>query len=177
MSKTGRIFVGQALIIPATAENQRVQPTTSATREGNVAADPKSAAVSATAPAGKPTVYRVKIGETLSTIAERYNVTTRDIAQWNNLRGSYIKPGMDLKIYRQSLPQGDAAPAAQSADKPSSMTAPATTESDESTYTVRAGDTLFSISRRMGLSVERLKSLNPDVEGTNVKIGQTLRIK
>jgi membrane-bound lytic murein transglycosylase D len=177
MSKTGRIFVGQALIIPATAENQRVQPTTSATHEGNVAAGPKSAAVSATAPAGKPTVYRVKIGETLSTIAERYNVTTRDIAQWNNLRGSYIKPGMDLKIYRQSLPQGDAAPAAQSADKPSSMTAPATTESDESTYTVRAGDTLFSISRRMGLSVERLKSLNPDVEGTNVKIGQTLRIK
>jgi hypothetical protein len=41
------------------------------------------------------------------------------------------------------------------------------------TYTVKQGDTLYNISKRFGLSVDDLKSLN-NLDGTSIKIGQVL---
>lgn len=43
----------------------------------------------------------------------------------------------------------------------------------DKTYTVKQGDTLFSISRRFGLTVDELKSLN-NMADNNIKIGQKL---
>lgn len=45
--------------------------------------------------------YRVKSGDSLHTIANRYDVKVADIRQWNNLSGSesLIKPGQQLKIF------------------------------------------------------------------------------
>ncbi len=163
MRPNGRIFVGQSLIIPATAENQVAKQTQSATSESSTpAAEPKVAASSTTAHAGKPTLYKVKKGETLNTIAERYNVTTRDLSQWNSLRGTYIKPGMELKVYASSIAKGDETPPK---------------EEDSDSYTVKTGDTLYSISRRFGLNVEQLKKLNPAITGNTARVGQTLKVK
>ena len=44
---------------------------------------------------------------------------------------------------------------------------------DNRTYTVLTGDTLYSISRRFGLTVEDLKSLN-NLSDNNIRIGQRL---
>jgi len=41
------------------------------------------------------------------------------------------------------------------------------------TYTVTTGDTLYSISRRFGLTVEDLKALN-NIADNGIKIGQKL---
>ena len=41
------------------------------------------------------------------------------------------------------------------------------------TYTVKQGDTLYNISKRFGLTVDDLKSLN-NIEDNNIKIGQKL---
>ena len=41
------------------------------------------------------------------------------------------------------------------------------------TYTVKQGDTLYNISKRFGLSVDDLKSLN-NLDGSAIKIGQVL---
>ena len=46
----------------------------------------------------------------------------------------------------------------------------------DSTYTVQSGDTLYSIARRVGVSVEALQRWN-DLEGTALQIGQTLRLR
>ncbi|MCU0425041.1 MAG: LysM peptidoglycan-binding domain-containing protein [Candidatus Kapabacteria bacterium] len=163
MRSNGRIYVGQTLVLPVTASNQVAKQTQSATKESETpATEPKVATASTTAPAGKPTVYRVKIGEKLTDIAERYNVTTRDISQWNSLRGTFIKPGMDLKIYPASVAKGD--------EKPQE-------ESNEATYTVKSGDTLYSIARRNNLTLEQLKQLNPSITGNTAKLGQVLKVK
>lgn len=45
-----------------------------------------------------------------------------------------------------------------------------------SSYTVRKGDTLYSISRRYGLSVEQLMKYN-NLKGTTISIGQTLYLE
>ncbi len=46
----------------------------------------------------------------------------------------------------------------------------------DSTYTVRSGDTLYSIAQRAGVSVATLQRWN-DLEGTALQIGQTLRLR
>lgn len=38
-------------------------------------------------------VYTVRSGDTLSSIASRLGVSTKDLQQWNKLRGSKLKPG------------------------------------------------------------------------------------
>ncbi len=45
------------------------------------------------------------------------------------------------------------------------------------THTVVAGDTLFSISQRYKLSVEKLKSINNLSEGAVIHVGQTLKVR
>jgi membrane-bound lytic murein transglycosylase D len=49
-------------------------------------------------PGRKKIIYRVRKGDTLSHIAERYNVSVRGIKRWNCLRGSLIRVGQKLII-------------------------------------------------------------------------------
>ncbi|WP_263784371.1 LysM peptidoglycan-binding domain-containing protein [Salinibacter grassmerensis] len=46
----------------------------------------------------------------------------------------------------------------------------------DSTYTVQSGDTLYSIARRVGVSVEALQRWN-ELEGPSLQVGQTLRLQ
>jgi peptidoglycan-N-acetylglucosamine deacetylase len=78
------------------------------------------------------------------------------------LRGTYIKPGMELKVYASSIAKGDETPPK---------------EDDSDSYTVKTGDTLYSISRRFGLNVEQLKKLNPAITGNTARVGQILKVK
>jgi LysM repeat protein len=52
-----------------------------------------------------------------------------------------------------------------------------TTQPRRATYTVQTGDTFGSIAAKVGISVERLQSLNPGVSSNALQVGQKLRIK
>ena len=43
--------------------------------------------------------YRVRRGDTLSGVAERFSLSTEDIRKWNRLRSNFIRRGMVLRIY------------------------------------------------------------------------------
>lgn len=45
------------------------------------------------------------------------------------------------------------------------------------TYTIKAGDTLYSIARRYGTTVDEITRLNPGLKATELKIGTQIRIK
>jgi membrane-bound lytic murein transglycosylase D len=49
-------------------------------------------------------IYRVRSGDTLSTIAQRQRVSVRKLKQWNNLRTDFIRVGQRLVIYRNPQP-------------------------------------------------------------------------
>ncbi|MFM9912122.1 MAG: LysM peptidoglycan-binding domain-containing protein [Methylophilaceae bacterium] len=51
------------------------------------------------AKAGK-TRYVVKRGETLASIADKFNVAINDLQRWNKIQGSRILPGLKLTIYK-----------------------------------------------------------------------------
>jgi LysM repeat protein len=61
---------------------------------------------------------------------------------------------------------------------PASKPAPAATaRATPRVHTVRAGDTLATISAATGVSIERLQQLNPTVEPTSLFIGDRIRLR
>jgi len=49
---------------------------------------------------GKPTYYKIKNGDTLSSIASKFRVRVKDIQRWNGLSGTRISAGKRIKIYK-----------------------------------------------------------------------------
>jgi membrane-bound lytic murein transglycosylase D len=162
MSKNGRIYVGQVLTIPVSDD---AKPTRSASEEGKDVSEPKTSVASTTpAAGGKSITYKVQKGETLADVANRYNVTQRELSEWNNLRGNYVKAGMELKILSGTAAKGSETPSEEDL-------------AAQKTYTVREGDTLFSIARKFGVKQERLQQLNRDLKSGSVRLGQVLRLQ
>ncbi|MCC8409642.1 LysM peptidoglycan-binding domain-containing protein [Mucilaginibacter sp. UR6-1] len=115
----------------------------------------------ADAPTAKATRHKVRRGETLSAIANRYGVEVQDLKVWNNLRGNKAVVG---KVLRLSAPQ-DVTPA-KSAKKLKEFV----------TYKVKRGDTLSEIAAKFeGASVEKIKELNGLNKG-RIQPGMMLKI-
>ncbi|HEB97777.1 MAG TPA: LysM peptidoglycan-binding domain-containing protein [Sedimenticola thiotaurini] len=43
--------------------------------------------------------YRVRKGDSLSRIAQRFNTTVADLRRWNSLPGKYLQPGQKIRVY------------------------------------------------------------------------------
>ncbi len=97
----------------------------------------------------EPVVYKVKYGDALGLIAQRFHVRITDIRQWNNLRSNTIRTGQKLTIWVRASQKNQASVSDQEA-VPSG-----------NTYVVQQGDTLWDISRKFkGVTIEKLKALN-----------------
>lgn len=101
-------------------------------------------------------VYTVRSGDTLSSIASRLGVSTKDLQQWNKLRGSKLKPCQSLTIGAGSSAQRLA------------------NNSDSITYRVRKGDSLSSIAKRHGVNIKDVMRWNSDT--ANLQPGDKLTL-
>lgn len=63
------------------------------------------------------------------------------------------------------------------ADSEESFSFANTSDLDIESYTVKEGETYYSISRKLGISVAQLKTLNPDVDQNDLSVGQKLKVK
>lgn len=108
-----------------------------------------------TPPSQSETTYVVQKGDTLWAIASAYNTTPQAIIELNNLTSSTLSIGQKLKI-------------------PSTITTPEPTP-EENTYTVKKGDSLWTIANKYGVTVTELRSLN-NLKSDNLSIGQVLLI-
>ena len=97
------------------------------------------------------TTYTVKSGDTLYSIAKKYNTTVNAITTLNNLTSNTLSIGQTLKI-------------------------PTSTQNvTEQTYTVKSGDTLYSIARKYNTTLSDLINRN-NLKTSNLSIGQKLII-
>ncbi len=112
--------------------------------------------------------YRVRSGDFLGKIARRYGVRVSQIKRWNGLRSNNLRIGQRLTIY----------PRRPVINKPKKKTTAiaASKVGNSKIYTVKAGDTLWSISKRFqGVSIENLKSWN-GINGSGLKPGMKLKL-
>ncbi len=108
-------------------------------------------------------VHKVAAKETMFSIARQYNVSVDDIKFWNNLKENSLTLGQDILIKRKPVietPPADVKPTLPTGAK---------------THTVAAKETMFSISRQYGMTVQQLKDWN-GIQDNELKIGQVLSV-
>jgi len=119
--------------------------------------------------------HRVRSGDTLGAIARRYGVSVDALRAGNKLRGSLIHPGQDLLI---AAAPGQASAIARNAGRLAALD-PAPTRRAGNTrgrHTVRRGDTLWSIARSHGVSMNTLAHSNGLSTRDTLSIGQIISI-
>jgi len=137
--RTSRIYAGKKLKIP--------QKGTIITR----ATEPVKGA------SGKYFVHVVRSGDSLWNIAKRYGTTTKKIQEVNNMRGTKLYAGQQLRI-------------------PGYLNG-STSDKDLSTYLVRRGDSPYTIARRHNMSLGELLRLNGLTPRSKIYPGQELTVK
>ena len=123
----------------------------------------------------------VRAGETLGGIATRYGSSVETIAAANGVHNPRsLRIGQILVIPRNPGAHATAAGrrvggATQAAARASESPSRRASEQRAERYRVQRGDSLYSIARRFGVSVERLKNLN-GLRSNLIKPGQLLRV-
>ena len=113
--------------------------------------------------------YLVQPGDTLYSIARRSGMSLNSLLTLNGLsQSSVIYPGQSLTIS-----QSDSRVATKSSYNAKPL---ASGVSTSGTYTVQAGDTLYGIARRSGMSLNTLLSLNGLSQSSVIHPGQTLKL-
>lgn len=124
-----------------------------------------------------PGVHVVQPGDTLTALARRYGTTVNALVAANGMASANVPL---LVNQRLTIPTAGQAPAARPVTtKPAVPAAPARPAAKSSgTYTVKAGDTLYKISRQYGVrpaALMQANGLTPETANT-IRVGQTLRI-
>jgi len=190
---------------------------------GKTTATPPALLAAGSDPAGKPvgtsstlpgytykwvwttekSVHRVRSGESLSTIAQRYHCSVQSLRKWNRLRSSRIYAGAGLVYYKnvrkkvairdEEIDRGDSeeeSPSGEAvADAGETTTRPETSEKSRETdgqsvkaayiyHTVQPGDTLWNIAKQYeGVTVEQLKRINRIQNTRSLKPGMRIKIR
>lgn len=100
--------------------------------------------------------YIVKKGDSLYSIANKYNTTIDELKRINNLTSNILSIGQVLKL-------------------PSDKVSDIEKEENTISYTVQKGDSLYSIARKYDTTIDRIKDLN-NLTTNLLSIGQVLLI-
>jgi membrane-bound lytic murein transglycosylase D len=148
LKSRNHLRVGQVLEIPGPA--------------ASVASTSPPPDAAAPRPVAREGVYRVQPGDTVSVIAQRFGVSSKDLLATNRLRDArHLRAGQLLEI-----PEGS------STARPAAPGRPA----KAGVYTVRKGDTLHGIAQRFGVSAREIASLNGITRPNQIRPGQILHV-
>ncbi|MBK8228174.1 MAG: LysM peptidoglycan-binding domain-containing protein [Flavobacteriales bacterium] len=160
------------------------------------ASEPGADAI-AQGPSGREAIYyRVRSGDFLGRIAQRFNVKVSQIRTWNRMRGDHIDVGEELVIWvtpaqrarfeKQQERSDDAdGPVNDASPKPDGATAEVPVDAEHppsrsagerfTWYTVRKGDSLYGIAKRYpGVDADSLMRVNGI--GPGIRPGQRIKV-
>ncbi len=148
---------------------------------------------------GETDIYQVQAGDTLYSIARKYNISVNELKNLNNLIDNTLSIGQILEVPSGLSPYNsyivDKGDTLYSIAKKFDTSVNKLKElnnlssnmlsigqkllipiGEETTYVVKAGDTLYSIAKEFNTTVDRLKELN-DLSNNTLSIGQILIVK
>jgi membrane-bound lytic murein transglycosylase D len=121
--------------------------------------------------------HKVKRGDNLGEISDKYGVSVAELKKWNKLRNNNLMTGDKLKIIKNERVVTTVRKEVK-ADKNATETAVTSNEAIENPtdfYEVQKGDNLFSIAKKFNVSLEDLKKWN-NLNDLNVEQGSKLAL-
>ena len=134
----------------------------------------------------KTKYYRVKRGDNLTTIANKYDVSVIDLKKWNNLKGNSVAYGKNLKIIND-----ENASASNNKDIKSDVAASTTAKENQrvaqadekdkksilkdSIYVVQKGDNLSTIAKKYNVTVAEIQEWN-NLSNNNIQLGAPIQV-
>ena len=115
---------------------------------------------------GNKKIYLVKKGDSLYKISRRFGVSVSTLKRLNGLRGNMIRPGQKIAIRVYGKP-------AKGAQKTNRSSYTYRVSGGKKIYTVRQGNSLYSIARAFGISTKNLKKMN-GLQGEMIRPGMKL---
>ena len=151
--KNNLIFPGQVLKVKAGAKAENVSKSeTSGSKNQNAASN------------GSSSTYTVKSGDSVWKISHEHGMSMDELKSLNGLKDNLIIPGQVLKI------KGTSSNTKQKIKTSSKETAEA-----GATYVVKAGDSLWAVANKQGLTVAELKRIN-GLSSDTIYVGQRLKV-
>ncbi len=133
--------------------------------------------------------HTVRNGEKLSTIARKYGVTVADLKSWNYIGKKGIRAGKKLVVYVKqdvATPASNVAKSDAPKDPQTNVAAKANPDSttklaDNSTsevkiHKVKKGETLYGISKKYGISIDKLIEINGLKKNPQLLLGQKIKL-
>src|SRR5690349_19308986 len=129
-------------------------PTADAGLEiGQILKVPYTAKTNATVrPTGGGITHVVTAKETMFSISKAYNVSVDEIRQWNSLSDNSLSIGQELIIKKRNTVTAETTSTATVSQNVSA--------GQKGTHTVAAEETMYSIARQYGITVQQLKDWN-----------------
>ena len=156
--KSNDIRVGQRLTI----YRGGVAPSSSSSSSSSKTTSSSSTTTSTSTATGNKITYTVKSGDVLGRIAEKHGVSLANLKSWNGLTSNNIQVGQKLVIYTKG-----SAPASTGSSQ---------TAKGETTYTVKSGDSFYSIAKNYpGVSAQNIMDYN-GMKASDLKAGMKLKI-
>ncbi|WP_081326593.1 LysM peptidoglycan-binding domain-containing protein [Latilactobacillus curvatus] len=167
--KNNMIHPGQVLIVSSSAAGNNNGGTTNPTTP----TDPTTP-TNPTTPANGDK-YTVKAGDSVWAIANRYGISMNDLISWNNIKNNMIHPGQVLIV--SSSAAGNNNGGTTNPTTPTDPTTPTnpTTPANGDKYTVKAGDSVWAIANKYGISMNDLISWN-NIKNNMIHPGDVLTV-
>jgi LysM repeat protein len=121
------------------------------------------------------TSYKVKKGDNINKIAKKFNTTPAKIRDANDLDSDKIKVGRKLVIPSDKKTAGSRSKDAGQTVKAQDEKRSGHKISDENSYTVKKGDSIYTIAKKFKTTPAKIKEAN-DLDSSHLKIGRKLAI-
>ena len=138
----------------------------------------------------RPTLYKVRKGDTVLSVADDFGVPAEKVRRWNHLRGNALKAGQRLRIYRpvaraevaESTPRSHAKPASSrtsesaNSSKSNGLHQASQKKPGKIYHKVKPGETLTSIADRYNTTVAALRRDNAKI-GSHLRAGDVVLVR
>lgn len=130
---------------------------------------------------GSSQYHYVRSGENLGVIAQRYGVSVKSLMNWNNLRSTRINIGQKLIVYGKKKSSSSSTKKSTTTSKTSNTSKPPSNYKPKAGtpgyYSLRAGESLWTVSQKFGIPFDVLKRLNPNIDPKKMQPGDRIKLK
>lgn len=150
--KNNFVYSGQQLIVSNGESSSSITTNT-----GNASSSSNNAGNTAVS----GTKYTVKSGDSVWSVSDKYGISMNQLIQWNNIKNNFIYPGQELVVSNSS-----------STTNNQTTTNNANTNTG-GTYTVKAGESVWSVANKTGITMDQLVQWN-NIKNNFIYPGQQL---